>query len=68
MAMLAIAGFAAASISYVAPAFADDMSGDDQSMQQGSDNGSDQSAAQSDSSSASDDSGTPDTATGDDDF
>lgn len=75
-AMLIASGLAAACLAYVTPAMADDSSGSDNTMQQpssSSDNGSgtamDQYNAGSDNGSASSmDQGSPDTATGDDDY
>lgn len=85
LAMLAMSGFVAASVAYVAPALADDASTGqamqspaDNAMQSPGDNNGGQSgnaqnnvgSAQdmSSPSSNSDDAGSPDTATGDDDY
>ena len=80
-AMLAMSGLLAASLGYAAPVLADDTSNGDQATQQNVDNSStdqaqatDNDASQSDSSSntsgsaSSTDGGSPDTATGDDDY
>lgn len=81
LAMLAISGALAASFAYVAPAMADDTSNNGQSMQAPSDNGMQNNSSQNTGSSPSDnsmnnnsnstsgsDEGSPDTATGDDDY
>lgn len=69
LAALLMSGLMAASLGFVTPAFADDNgNGDDQSMQQGSDDGASADQATSQDSGAADSGSTADTASGDDDF